>query len=76
MDAQPEDIEIIAQPGFSFEPVFVMRIQAINFAITVREISQGAQQLVIVVQIIHAVILGKCRSQLGAQLIVGQIGNA
>src|SRR5215207_9095815 len=64
------NIEIGAQAGFGFQPVFIMRIDAVQFAIAVRKISEGAHELIVIVQAVDAEIFGEGRSQFRAQGII------
>lgn len=51
------DIEIGAQLGIHLKPVFVVRLNPVNFAVVEGEVSDSAQHLLIAAQIIHAIIL-------------------
>jgi len=74
-DLRSFDIEIGAQVRLGFQPVFVERVDTLDFAVAVGKIAEGAQHFIVVVQIRYAVILSQGCAQIGVQQFVWLIGN-
>ena len=70
------DVEIGAQGGIPFQPVFIVGLQPIDAAILEGEKGHGAVYLVVVFQTVHLVVLVQACLQLRLQLLVGLVADA
>ena len=57
--ANTENVKVVPQAGFGVQPVFIQRIQALDFTIAMGEVTAGPHQGIIVMQIIHPVVFGQ-----------------
>ena len=70
------DVEIGAQSGIPFQPVFIVGLQPVDAAILEGEKGHGAVYFVVVFQTVHLVVLVQACLQLRLQLLVGLVTDA
>ena len=70
------DVEIGAQGGIPFQPVFIVGLQPVDAAILEGEKRHSAVHLVVVFQTVHLVVLVQACLQLRLQLLVGLVADA
>ena len=70
------DMEIGAQGGIPFQPVFIVGLQPVDAAILEGEKGHGAVHLVVVFQTVHLVVLVQACLQLRLQFLVGLVADA
>ena len=69
-------IKIGAQGGIKLQPVFVVALDPIHFAVAPGKISHAPQHLIVILQAVHPVILGERLFQLRGKAVIRGIAEA
>ena len=70
------DVEIRAQLGIHFQPIFVVGLDPIDFAVVEGEVADSTEHLVIVTEVVHAVILRQAVFQFPRNLVERRVADA
>ena len=70
------DVEIRAQLGIHFQPIFVVGLDPIDFAVVEGEVGDSTEHLVIVTEVVHAVILRQAVFQFPRNLVERRVADA
>ena len=69
-------VEVVAQTGVEREPVLIVRLDPVHLAVLVREVGDGAEDLVVVLERVNAVVLGEHVPELAGEIVVGGVAHA
>ena len=70
------DVEVRPQAGVLLQPELVVGFQPVDLAVFVGVEGDGAEQLAVIGQGVHAVILVQVRFQFGGEALVGRVADA
>ena len=70
------DVEVRPQPGIQLQPVLVVALQPVDLPIAPGKVPHGPEDLVIVLQAVHPVVLGQSPLQVRVQEVIGRVPHA
>ena len=70
------DVEVRPEAGVLLQPELVVGFQPVDLAVFVGVEGDGAEQLAVIGQGVHAVILVEVRFQFGGEALVGRVADA
>ncbi|MFZ7128453.1 MAG: hypothetical protein ACOWWM_20045 [Desulfobacterales bacterium] len=74
--AEPGDVEVVADAGIIFEPVFVVALESVDAAVTVDKIAAGPDESVIIVQDFDPIIFGQGGAQRFGEFVIFLVPDA